>query len=371
MPGDLRSFASVPVLLSRGEPLGERLAKLQWPQGVAPAPKTLRIFVQGLNTPRGDDPQGDIGADARLREYLRRGYLASPVLAIHNETNLERSDLPQPIGLRGWLQRRVRAALPLRSRDSYQAALLRFTRLGANSVWLTGEVRRLSQLLTAVLIREPETRLHLVGYSDGGLLIEHALRLAAKQLRQNLGAAQARVSLRQRVFVEGWGNTTPFLVRGPRRLLIHAQDDIVTSRSVLGRRLGVLSWSDVPQEFRKEVVLVTFASHYEGWNGHNALTAIGPALEAIARRELNQPLSNSSTAFEDAPTIQLYQTLSGRGERWRHYSPADLRIDFTRYAQFLWKSGAAAQEEVPRSTPGPTRPAVGGKRVSSSSVSRR
>ena len=143
------------------------------------------------------------------------------------------------------------------------------------------------------------------------------------------------------MFVEYWANTTPPRVRGPRRLLVHASDDLITKQKVLGRRLGVLEWRDVPVHFREEIVLLTYESHYESWNGHNALTSIGPALAAITRLELGEASASGPVAFQDAPTIRLYERLVSQKRRSRHYSSSRLGLDFTRFSEFLWKSGEA------------------------------
>ena len=48
---------------------------------------------------------------------------------------------------------------------------------------------------------------HVIGYSDGALLVEHALKLAAQRLRARRGAAATTRLLRERVFLEYWGTS--------------------------------------------------------------------------------------------------------------------------------------------------------------------
>lgn len=348
VPGDPAAFVRLEALGPSGPevPLPADLDGLHWPAGLAPAPGTLRVFVQGLNTPRPDDPAGDIGADARLAEYLRQGYLAAPALAVHNATALEEGDAVAPAGLPGFWVRELERVSPVRERDGRRAALLRFTGLGADARWTTAEIARVRDLLVRALGAGPPRQVHLVGYSDGTLVVEHALKLAARDLEVRWGAARVEAELRARVFLEYWGNATPPLVPGPRRLLVHADTDPVTSRVVLGRRMGVFTRADVPPAFRADTVVVTFESHYGGWNAHNALTATGPALAAILRRELGPAVARPSSpvAFADAPTLRLFERLRARGGGGRHYAATALGVDFTRFAPYLWRTGEAARD---------------------------
>lgn len=360
-------FRAVPELLKEADgDLAEALRPLLWPEGSLPAPTTVRVFVQGLNTPREDGR--DPGADARLRRYLEQGYLSSPVVALHNATALEDPDpVPPPrateaggrvvdlplggdavVGLR---ERIPEVLLPARQRDAYRAARLRLVGFGAREGgYVTPEIGSMAALAEAALAPGGAQRLHVVAYSDGTLIAEHGLRLAAGRLAGRLERAEglsptqarARVEslLRERLFLEYWGNATPPLVRGPRRLLIHDRADQVTGQKLPGgATFGVLTAADVPAEFRRDTVLVTFASPWEGGDVHNALTSIGPALRAMERLELGATqVPAGPVSFEDAPTLRLWQAVKARGLVERAYSVHELGVDYEAFRAFRWRT---------------------------------
>lgn len=353
------------LLRESGGDVVEAVRPVLWPEGSPSAPGTVRVFVQGLNTPREDGR--DPGADARLRRYLEQGYLSRPVVALHNATALEDPDpVPPPrateaggrvvdlplgadavVGLR---ERIPEVLLPARQRDFYRAARLRLLGFGAREGgYVTSEIGAMATLAEAVLAPEGAGRLHVVAYSDGTLIAEHGVRLAAGRLARRLERAEgldparalARVEalLRERLFLEYWGNATPLLVRGPRRLLIHDRADHVTGKKLGATTFGVLTAADVPADLRGDTVLVTFASPWAGGDVHNALTSIGPALRAMERVELGVTrVPAGPVAFDDAPTLRLWRTLKARGLVERAYSVEELGVDYGAYASFRWRT---------------------------------
>lgn len=294
--------------------------------------------MQGLNTPRADGRE--LGADARLSRYLSEGYLQAPVVALYNGTALEVPDPQGPerieLPLRG--TEVVRHLVPRRRRDFYWALRLRLTR-GTSNPQTRAELRNLARLIVAVLSDPARPRLHLIGYSDGYLLVEEALRRCSPQLKRAFPEADLEELLQARVFVEGWGNASPPLVRGPRRLLIHDRLDAITGAKLPGgRTFGVLSADQLRAGFVESAVVVTFSGPYdrEDLNNHNALTTIGPALRAIRRAEGVRS------------SIGLYQTLRRRGAE--HHYPLE-GFDWSPFERWRWQTGADAKRRRPGAPP--------------------
>lgn len=316
--------------------LKEALRPLLWPRGAEPDPRLVRVFVQGLNTPRADGK--DIGADSRLSLYLSEGYLEGPVLALYNGTALEATAPLEPdrieLPLRG--TELVRHLVPLRRRDFYWALRLRMTH-GTSNPQTLAELKNISRLIEATLGDPSGARLHLVGYSDGHLLIEEALRRSLPALKRLFPARELERVLSQRLFIEAWGNASPPLVRGPRRLFVHDRVDAITGGKLPGgETFGVRAASDLPPGFAESTVILTFEGPYpaEDLNNHNALTTIGPALRAIRQAEGVRG------------TVALYRALRARGGPQHHYALAG--FDWRPFERWRWKTGAAAKQPRPR-----------------------
>jgi hypothetical protein len=346
VPGDPDGFVTIEEVLADAPPdlpLGARLAPYAWPSEGEAADGVLRIFVQGFNTPRRDDPQGDIGADARLRRYISEGYLSAPLISFHNGTHMES---PSPSeGLSGWWSRTLRRAVPLPNRDVYAAASMRFLGVGAGVGYVSLEIRRLAMLLEENLVRARPCPVHLVGFSDGSLLIENALARAARRAEARVGKQRVRQALETQHFIEHWGNSAPPKTPGPRRLLLHAANDPITYGRSFGRQIGVSRLEQVPPSMRDRVAIVSFETDYASWDAHNALTSIGPALKAMLRLELGAAADPAGPApFARTPTLLLYERLAAQGARERHYGNDVLEVDYERYRDFVCKACEAALE---------------------------
>jgi len=342
----------------------EAVAPLLWPAGSSHAPGTLRVFVQGLNTPRPDGP-GFMGGDARIRRYLAEGYLSAPLVVYHNGSAKERTpearrdaaavvaalaergagELVEPEGpdrpLFARLRERLTRLAPLRRRDYVTAFRMRLFGFGAEESYTNREVAGMAELFYAAL-RDPDgPTVEVTGYSDGTLIVEHGLRLAARRLIDEVGAT-ATLGRLDRVFLVYWGNATAPLVRGVRRLIVHDRSDVITTlRTPLsGRNVGgVATPADLPPASADDAVIVTFDTPWEGMNGHNALVAIGPALRAILRAELGAapgPVAAPRVRAAEAPVRRLYERLRARGVRHLHVRLADLDVDWERYRPYLW-----------------------------------
>ena len=127
-----------------------------------------------------------------------------------------------------------------RRQDFYWALRLRLTG-ETSSPQTRAELSNLSRLIVAVLADPARPKLHLIGYSDGHLLVEEALRRSLPRLQRALPDVDLERLLRERVFVEAWGNASPPLARGPRRLLVHDRLDGITSKKLPGGRTSACS----------------------------------------------------------------------------------------------------------------------------------